>query len=624
MAAPFVVGLIAGAAGSASSTFLAPLLREGAYQANYAFPNKLWDVPEVMELYINGDVNSQYLIQQAQYHGIRIGNLDVRSKNILTNIGGELGPYQDSQASSGETVSNKWLRQHLENPTNDEIVRLFYRKEINQVTARYLMKRNRQPDPNVQDLYFKLGLQIPGPSDLIRFAVREAFTPSIVTAYGYANETPMAILPWMEKQGLGGNIGISKPASVDVNGRPDPERPATWFDMYWWSHWELPSPTQGYEMAQRLYPNSNRGASPDWTPDIGFSSQDLSVLLRTLDYPLYWRKRLEAIAYLPLGRVDVRRMYAMELLDDNGVFHAYRQMGYNDRNAELLLKFAQKQKAEVNLKKQEVWTKQAIVKYYKYGVIREDTALDLLQRLGYTPTGAARLLQQVRNDLNIEKLENAIKVFHKGYLDGIYSDDGIRANLLNAGVLSDVVDNLITNWRLEKEFQYRNLTTNELLKMFANNVVDENELSRRLFNLGYQGREVTLIITSAKRDKEDKANAQLLRAVKAQAQELSKAAKDQARAARTLGQDQERARQAAARELRARQAATIKAQQESIKTLIAPYSEKNLIAMFRAEQLNNAQVTAILKMKGWNQAAIERWTATYIKPANGERVENED
>src|SRR5439155_13478403 len=118
---------------------------------------------------------------------------------------------------------------------------------------------------STQDIGFnilKWKEEIPGPSDLIRFAVREGFTPAIVTLYRYNDDFPVEIIPWMQKQGFTGDVGIPRPPGIDSQGRPLPPGNATWADLHWWAHWELPSPTQGYEMVHRLYPNSRFGPSP--------------------------------------------------------------------------------------------------------------------------------------------------------------------------------------------------------------------------------------------------------------------------------------------------------------------------------------------------------------------------
>ncbi|MEM2990153.1 MAG: hypothetical protein QXQ02_03110, partial [Halobacteria archaeon] len=69
----------------------------------------------------------------------------------------------------------------------------------------------------------------PTPSDLIRFAVREVYTPEIAEQYGLYQDIPPEYINEAYKAGL-------------------PEEQAK---RYWAAHWELPSMTEGFAMLHR-------------------------------------------------------------------------------------------------------------------------------------------------------------------------------------------------------------------------------------------------------------------------------------------------------------------------------------------------------------------------------------
>ena len=69
----------------------------------------------------------------------------------------------------------------------------------------------------------------PLPADLVRFAVREVYTPAIVEKFGQMEDLPAKFIEEASKAGL-------------------PEEQAT---NFWAAHWELPSPMQGFEMLHR-------------------------------------------------------------------------------------------------------------------------------------------------------------------------------------------------------------------------------------------------------------------------------------------------------------------------------------------------------------------------------------
>ncbi len=155
--------------------------------------------------------------------------------------------------------------------------------------------------PTYNELYKELAYQIPPVADIITMAVREAFTPAIAARFGQYQDLPPAFVEWVGKKGLG----------------------KEWAERYWAAHWSLPSPQQGFEML-------HRGV---------IGEADLNMLMRALDIMPFWRDKLIQIAYRPLSRVDVRRMFALGVLDVSGVRKAYTDIGYNDYNANLMTEF---------------------------------------------------------------------------------------------------------------------------------------------------------------------------------------------------------------------------------------------------------------------------------------------
>jgi hypothetical protein len=155
--------------------------------------------------------------------------------------------------------------------------------------------------PEAQDVIKKLAFFIPPVQDLITMAVREAFTPNIISQYGLEEDFPPEFAREAAKQGV----------SED------------WAKKYWASHWRLPSLTDAFEMFHRRV----------------ITRDDLITLMRTQDIMPFWRDKLIDIAFNPLTRVDVRRMHKLGVLDDQQTFNAYLDIGYNEENAQNLLRF---------------------------------------------------------------------------------------------------------------------------------------------------------------------------------------------------------------------------------------------------------------------------------------------
>lgn len=194
----------------------------------------------------------------------------------------------------------------------------------------------------------KLRYRLPPLTDLTRMAVREVFDPAQRSALTLDADYPAALTAPAKALGL----------------------EEVWARNYWAAHWDLPSPTQGYEMLHRGI----------------ISEQQLADLLRALDYAPVWRGRLRDISYNPLTRVDVRRMYAAGVIDLARVKRAYLDIGYNDANATALTEFTKRNYAPgdktTGVVNREL-TAGVIRQSYRRHIITRDDALRRLIEAGY-------------------------------------------------------------------------------------------------------------------------------------------------------------------------------------------------------------------------------------------------
>ena len=164
---------------------------------------------------------------------------------------------------------------------------------------------------------------LPTPQDLIRFLVREVFTPEIVTKFGQDKEFP----PEAIKQGL--KVGIQ------------PEI----LKQFWSAHWELPSVNQVYEALYRFAPDIVEDSKEDLQfmglkpYDVKTDFETVNLLLKTADVMPFWRSKILAISYQSLTRIDIRRMIRVGFLNYREAFVAHRKLGYTPSVAEKLTKF---------------------------------------------------------------------------------------------------------------------------------------------------------------------------------------------------------------------------------------------------------------------------------------------
>ncbi len=313
----------------------------------------------------------------------------------------------------------------------------------------------------------------PSPTDFIRFAVREVFNDEIVKKYGYDEEFPEGIVPYAEKQGMDRDTLL----------------------WYWRAHWELPSPTQGYYMLHRLNPYVLRvlgdkyrkmGLNPQELEVKLFSNtpQDISIdeLLRTADYPAPWRKRLIAISYNPLTRVDLRRLYVLGLIDDEELVARLMETGYTRDDAELLAQFYKLYKTE----QERDLTKSEILNAYEAKLVTRGEAKKRLMDIGYDEGEAEFILTLKDYEVYRKALDARIKAITEQYVKGLLDDDKFKDKLRKIEGIREVqVDMYLERAKAEKEKRVKLPSRTDLMIWRKLGLIDDNEFIQRMMRIGY-------------------------------------------------------------------------------------------------------------------------------------------
>jgi len=295
--------------------------------------------------------------------------------------------------------------------------------------------------PNYTDVYRTLAYQIPPVADIITMAVREAFTPTIAAKFGQYEDFP----PDLEK--YAGQKGLSK----------------EWAERYWAAHWALPSPQQGFEMLHRGVINTT----------------ELDMLLRAQDVMPFWRDRLTAIAYRPLTRVDVRRMYKQGVLNETEVFESYQDQGYDDKNAERMAEFTVRQ----TLASLSKFTSSDIIKAFSNRMIDRGTAMSLLQDIDIRPEDANYIVSTAEYKRQWAFTDNQIAGIRNLYKKRIYDINQASDKLARLNLPADQIDVLMQQWHYEKiEELDATWSTAQTLKFLKRKLIT-SERARRELNL---------------------------------------------------------------------------------------------------------------------------------------------
>lgn len=255
------------------------------------------------------------------------------------------------QGYTGDAAKRAVALRRLIAPTGDQLdwwLRGFQDEERTRAELRGL----GYDDADVER-HMKAAFRPPPLGDLIRFAVREVFDPTQRAALDLDADYPEQLTQLAREQGL-------------------EER---WARDYWAAHWELPSPRQGFEML-------HRGV---------LTPEQLDGLLRALDVSPTWRSRLTAIAYAIPTRVDLRRMWAMGFLDEDGLVKGYRDLGYQEDDARRLAAFAMEERRAERAERESPLrglTPAQMRAAVGGGLLSRDEAEGELEALGYTPRAA--------------------------------------------------------------------------------------------------------------------------------------------------------------------------------------------------------------------------------------------
>jgi len=311
----------------------------------------------------------------------------------------------------------------------------------------------------------QLAYIIPPVSDIIRFAVREAFNPVAIEKFQLLSEFPEEFAKWAEKQGL------SK----------------YWAERYWIAHWDLPSLTEGFEMFHRTIDNPiDDNADVIKSPFGGvkynvIGKRTLELLIKSQDISPFWRDKLIQIAYAPLTRVDLRRAYDLGVIDENGVYFGYRDLGYNDQNARILTEFTI---LEV-ISEERTKVRNEAIQLYIDGVFTEEELRSVLQSLRYNEKTIEILIEYAKFRKARKRIEGLIKSFKRMYMRGELDDDEARDILVRNGIELEDAIRIVEDWKYEKEANEKVLTKEEIKEALRKKIITPEEGRKYLRKLGY-------------------------------------------------------------------------------------------------------------------------------------------
>ena len=443
-----VIGFLMGIVGSE--------IQRGRQLANYLAPIELPDIGSLIAAFFKGKIDKEYLTGLAK----RLGFSDEMTEILIQSMERYLDftqvrdGYYKGLLTKDEAVeylkklgfNNDVLDKVLEidrpllSPT--DIKDLYLRGDIDDATHDELMKKFGYEQEQI-DLMKKLYFYIPTPADLIRMAVKEAFSPEVAERFGQYEDFPEEFAEWARK------IGISE----------------EWAKRYWAAHWDLPSLSAGYEMLHR-----------------GIIDEDtLKLLMRSQDIMPFWRDKLIQLSYEVYTRVDVRRMYEEGVLTEEEVKRAYMDLGYDEEKAERLTEWTVKQATSEDRK----LSRSIIEGLYKRNLLSEDEAVNALVDIGYREEYARLLIAKAEYDKQKKVKDRIVTAVRKLYLNGQIDENEAIEKLSEVNLLASEIDMLIEEWRLEKQARIKHLSMYELKQIAKKGIIDKETFIEEAKKIGY-------------------------------------------------------------------------------------------------------------------------------------------
>lgn len=310
------------------------------------------------------------------------------------------------------------------------------------------------------DIVKALSYPLPSVSDLISMAVREVFSPEIAEAFGQFDEIPPAYLEWTGKQGL----------------------TEEWARNYWAAHWTLPSARMGFEMLHR-----------------GVIDKDkLENLMVALDIMPGWREDVLAISFRRPTRVDIRRFFAIGVIDEDQVRQAYKELGYEPEVVEWQTQFVLRSVAAANepdTAAERDLTKTDILRLYSDGIFERLQAAAFLADLGYSEPEYTALLDRVDIDLLLERQKLDIQVIVNRVKSGDMDLETAQQRLEDMGLTEMQRDRAISEVVRNAQDRDRLPTKKELFTWLESGAISAEAAMLTLQEMGYADRWVTLYLS---------------------------------------------------------------------------------------------------------------------------------
>lgn len=521
--------------------------------------------------------------------------------------------YREISAANGigGMSANAIARAQRTKLTPSDELRYWLRFRAPEESLHERLRRLGMTDVTERRRLIELGQYVPGPQDLIAFAVKDVYSDAKIGKAEMLRELAA-------QKGLAERFAAQGMTGYDIltaDGRALRGNP---LEDYWLAHYHNVSPTQAFEMLHRLRPNRvARFAQPgpDGKPVIPepVTVKTVNDLLKEDDYNPAWRDRLAAISYRVPARVDVRRIYVSggygvpkgldgfrERMDgswlvvgpaEKELVEVNKDAGYPEDDAIRIARFTAMEFDKGRYGAAKAKIQKSACDQFTLGIIDRAKAIEILEDAGIKGRAAEAELNYCAMASRVKDVRIALKAIRRQYLQGSIAVQGVRVALLGIGISADKAGEYTRRWTLELAAQSKEATAKELCTWHGPGLLSTVEFRTRLIRIGYSPPDAERIIRMCLAGQAARTKAEREKAAKLK----EKARKDAARVnekARTLEEkraDRERA------------------------TRLKGVNDKFLRDAWKARIIKTRDVKAALRLKGMTEANIGIWTQLNLK-----------
>lgn len=480
---------------------LGPAGKAIGYLTNYAAPIETPSLEQIIHLGMHGWLDDHTAGKLARIKGVQLAP--------------EAGVSDQAFQDPNQQLQDLWNRVYFasqELPTVHEYLTIANRQLMPDTQVVAGLRRWGYYGDDVRKDFANLRYEIPSSSDLVRFSVRHVFEPDLIAYLGYNDEFRPILDLWHRFQGLNYPIfagpfatqvatfeaQVGQPpgsflASYLAAGLPDP----TWAQAFWWSHWVLPSPTQGYLAWFRLNPLRNTRWDGPEMAGVNFSYDDLTLLLRANDYPPKYRAMLAAIAR-PIPGIRYARDFAKQkVYDEADLFSWTQRQGYSPQDGLDITR--------------DIWTGArkadeapvacrgcaAVEKAYETGIIDRPAMVEMFVNFGMDDGQAAARADLTDLSLQTRRAQEVVKSIRKQFLGGKIGATAAQQMLSTYGIVATRSVEYIDDWSLERETSSKEVAAQKAIKWTCQGILSVPDLVGRLTNLGYEQPDIAGMIAEA-------------------------------------------------------------------------------------------------------------------------------